>query len=244
MRHGIARLQFPEMLLHLISSLGLILTTAAFVSPPVIPSINALRSVETATADVSAVQIKLPIVQVYVDSRLEAEFVMGDDVKASSEKLDAYLRTKSIPTSSSVDTSSYTWPIENIYTDKQLESALSSNSVVLLRMYRVGCRKCAMLEPIYDHMATERSTFKFLQANINHIPSLVKATLSRLRGETKVSPLLDCLLCNNTGYLPCLDCASQGYVKRGSLAVTCPTCVGYKRVRCSSCGGKCLKCDI
>lgn len=232
------------MLPYLICFMSFVLTSLAFTVPSPNSRSILLRSVETGSSEVAAVQIKLPIVQVYVDSVLEAEFVMGDDVKASSEKLNAYLRTKSNPPSSSVDTSSYTWPIENIYTDTQFENALSSNAVVLLRMYRIGCKKCAMLEPIYDNMASERSSFKFLQANINHIPGLVKATLTRLRGESKVSPLVDCKVCSNTGYLPCLDCASKGYVMRGTLAVTCSSCVGYKRVRCTSCGGRCLKCEI
>ena len=234
------------MLLPLTCFIGFALTSLAFTLPSISfksPSVS-LKSVETDGAEVAAVQIKLPIVQVYVDSVLEAEFVMGDDVKASSEKLEAYLRTKSNLPSSSVDTSSYTWPIENIYTDKQLENALKSNPLVLLRMYRIGCKKCALLEPIYDNLASERSSFKFLQANINHIPAVVKSTLTRLRGESKVSPLVDCNLCRNTGYLPCLDCASKGYVMRGTLAITCSSCVGYKRGRCTSCGGRCLKCEI
>ena len=232
------------MLLRLICFVGCVLTSAAFLLPSLYSRSIAMRSVEMDSSEVSVVQIKLPIVQVYVDSVLDAEFVMGDDVRAATEKLVAYLRTKSNPASSSVDTSSYTWPIENIYTDKQFEDALGSNTVVLLRMYRIGCKKCAMLEPIYDQMASERSSFKFMQANINHIPKLVKSTLTRLRGETKVSKLVDCNLCLNTGYLPCLDCASKGYVMRGTLAVTCSSCVGYKRIRCTSCGGRCLKCEI
>lgn len=201
----------------------------------------------TGTDAAVAVQIKLPIIQVYIENNLDAEFVMGNDVKQSSNMLTAYLKSKSnLQNSVSDATNSYTWPVENIYTDTLLQTALQTNKVLLLKLYRVGCKKCASIESFYDKLATESSQFKFAQANINHIPQLTKATMARLKGETKQNvsdPILDCLLCNNTGFLPCLECASKGYVMRKTLAVTCPTCVGYKKNRCSSCGGKCLKCE-
>lgn len=59
----------------------------------------------------------------------------------------------------------------------------------------------------------------------------------------------NCEMCGNSGFVPCGTCESKGAVIRSSpdgkhtLAITCPTCVGYKRLRCPSCGGKCYMCD-
>ena len=41
----------------------------------------------------------------------------------------------------------------------------------------------------------------------------------------------------------------KGFIPRSTstgqiVAVFCPTCTGYKKIRCRQCGGKCLKCSI
>lgn len=59
----------------------------------------------------------------------------------------------------------------------------------------------------------------------------------------------DCDVCGRSGFVPCGECEGKGAVARSSLdgkhtlAVTCPACVGYKRLRCPSCGGKCYMCE-
>lgn len=64
------------------------------------------------------------------------------------------------------------------------------------------------------------------------------------------SPAMEnCLVCGKSGFVPCGECAGKGAVVRESpdgkhrMAVTCPACVGYKRLRCPACGGKCYMCD-
>ena len=64
------------------------------------------------------------------------------------------------------------------------------------------------------------------------------------------SPAMEnCDVCMRSGFVPCGECEGRGAVARSSpdgkhtVAVTCPVCVGYKRLRCPSCGGKCYMCD-
>lgn len=63
------------------------------------------------------------------------------------------------------------------------------------------------------------------------------------------SAMENCLVCGKSGFVPCGECAGKGAVVRESsdgkhrMAVTCPACVGYKRLRCPVCGGKCYMCD-
>lgn len=59
----------------------------------------------------------------------------------------------------------------------------------------------------------------------------------------------DCEACGRSGFVPCGECEGRGALARSSpdgkhtVAVTCPACVGYKRLRCPSCGGKCYMCE-
>eukprot|EP00752_Nemacystus_decipiens_P016483 g14734.t1 len=64
------------------------------------------------------------------------------------------------------------------------------------------------------------------------------------------SPAMEnCDVCMKSGFVPCGECEGRGAVTRSSpdgkhtVAVTCPVCVGYKRLRCPACGGKCYMCD-
>lgn len=58
-----------------------------------------------------------------------------------------------------------------------------------------------------------------------------------------------CDVCKGSGFVPCGECGGKGAVTRTSpdgrysMAVICPTCVGYKKLRCEACGGKCYMCD-
>lgn len=58
-----------------------------------------------------------------------------------------------------------------------------------------------------------------------------------------------CEVCGGSGFVSCGECEGKGAVGRSSpdgkhqMVVTCPACVGYKRLRCQACGGKCYMCD-
>lgn len=57
--------------------------------------------------------------------------------------------------------------------------------------------------------------------------------------------LLDCKMCQNTGFINCSTCKSEGVVRneRSGNVFYCPDCVGHKKLRCPSCGGKCYMCE-
>lgn len=78
------------------------------------------------------------------------------------------------------------------------------------------------------------------------------ATVGETENEflNKGSPAMEsCDVCMKSGFVPCGECEGKGAVARSSpdgkhtVAATCPVCVGYKRLRCPSCGGKCYMCD-
>lgn len=56
--------------------------------------------------------------------------------------------------------------------------------------------------------------------------------------------LEDCGVCKSTGFVPCSKCDAEGFIRnpRSKNAFYCPVCVGHKKVRCPSCGGKCYMC--
>lgn len=56
--------------------------------------------------------------------------------------------------------------------------------------------------------------------------------------------LEDCDVCKSTGFVPCSKCGAEGFIRnpRSKNAFYCPVCVGHKKVRCPSCGGKCYMC--
>lgn len=57
-----------------------------------------------------------------------------------------------------------------------------------------------------------------------------------------------CGVCGGSGFVSCGECEGTGAVERSSadgehkMAVLCPACVGYKKLRCPACGGKCYMC--
>lgn len=57
--------------------------------------------------------------------------------------------------------------------------------------------------------------------------------------------LIECGTCNNTGFVPCPKCNAEGFIRnpRSVNVFYCPDCVGYKKLRCPKCGGKCYLCD-
>lgn len=57
--------------------------------------------------------------------------------------------------------------------------------------------------------------------------------------------LEECEVCNNTGFVPCSNCLATGVIRneRSGNVFYCLDCVGHKKVRCPSCGGKCYMCE-
>ena len=57
--------------------------------------------------------------------------------------------------------------------------------------------------------------------------------------------LENCETCGNTGFVECHKCKGSGMIRnpRSVNVFYCPVCVGHKKVRCPSCGGKCYMCE-
>lgn len=54
----------------------------------------------------------------------------------------------------------------------------------------------------------------------------------------------DCNLCKSSGFIPCSKCGAEGFIRnpRSKNAFYCPVCVGHRKIRCPSCGGRCYMC--
>jgi len=199
------------------------------------PVAAALRLVMQASDAQGA--IKLPIIQIYQNGAMHSEFICGNNVEESIRKLKATLAGL---VKSSVGENA--GAVTNIYSDSQLLSEISENSgytSTVLKIFRHGCKKCHQIEPIYNSMAAD-VMHKWLQAEVDNIPDYAVDLKKRLRNDsTKID---NCVACSNTGFIPCNVCDSTGVLQKGSTAVYCNNCTGYKKVRCPVCGGSCIQC--
>ena len=222
--------------------------------------------------------VKLPILQIFQASELVGEFICGNDLQTNIDKFKATLPTiakraeagtgtgaaspiiisssSSSSSSSNVAAPTVTPPtdgasvVQNVYSDDQLQRAVdATDGVVVLKLFRDGCKKCAILEPVYEELAQAPAYahFQWLQAEVVNVGVHTKRLKERLLGlqpDATSEDIDACAACNSTGFNTCPDCQGTGYVKKGDLAAFCSTCVGYKKVRCKVCGGKCLKCGV
>ena len=176
--------------------------------------------------------INLPIVQVYQYNDLNSEFIFGKDFELSLKKLNYYLSSLSEKVLSIDDliVQEYiTPPFDNIYDDNSINSTLSLNSIVIIKLYRDHCRKCQNLEPIFHELSLKpkMKNFKWTQANIDHIPLFKNKLLQRLSGkESPENSQFVCSKCQNSGFVECLNCKSTGLVSRNELHIICPSCLG------------------
>ena len=192
-----------------------------------------------------AALIKLPILQIIRKKELSGEFICGNDLLSAVDKFSATL--SSLEKKHSLDTliQPGNYGIRNIYSDDQLLETLdSATNDVILKIFREGCKKCALLEPIIDDLSRDPiySKFVFLQADVSNIELYTKNLKERLSGS-RVGNTGDCATCLDSGFVICKECNGLGYVQKGTLAAFCPSCTGYKKVRCTTCGGQCPKCS-
>ncbi len=183
--------------------------------------------------------IKLPIIQIYQNGEMRSEFICGNNVEESIKRLKATLSGLAIP----ANTVGSSPMVMNIYSDSQLVSEIGENRgyiTTVLKIFRHGCKKCHQIEPIYNSMAMD-PTHKWLQAEVDNIPEYVVDLKKRLRNES--NKVDDCVTCANTGFISCSVCYSTGVLHKGTTAVYCSNCTGYKKVRCPVCGGSCIQCS-
>lgn len=184
-------------------------------------------------------KVKLPIVHIYKNQELIAEFVCGGDVAGSYSKIKATLGLiKSDPETIDKPVS---FGIDSIYDDSQLSDEIKRNEYAVFKLYRTGCKKCGIFEPLYIELSASYPKLRWLQGNVEYLPKFVELLKERLTGGD--SSVQDCSVCQSTGFMPCTECSGVGIVSRGTMSITCPTCVGNKRVRCPACGGKCISCS-
>jgi len=202
-----------------------------------IPVVAGLRLVMEAAG--AKETIKLPIIQIYQNGQMRSEFICGNNVEESVKRLKATVSGLAKP----LDTMGASSAVLNIYSDSQLLNEISENNgytSTILKIFRHGCKKCLQIEPTFISM-TEDASHKWLQAEVDNIPDYVASLKKRLRNES--NKVDNCVACSNTGFIPCNVCDSTGVLQKGTTAVYCNDCTGYKKVRCPVCGGSCIQCS-
>ena len=145
-------------------------------------SITALHSTMD-TADSEVIPIKLPIIQIFKTNAITGEFVCGNEMSASIDKFQSTLR--SLKESVETSASSGNYGVSNVYSEDQLTNILTSTQdYVVLKLFRVGCKKCEKLEPIFDELSRDPvySRFQFLQADVAYVETYKKNLKERLMG--------------------------------------------------------------
>ena len=133
--------------------------------------------------DKEVVTIKLPIIQIFKTNAITGEFVCGNEMTVSIDKFQSTL--KSLEKDAQMDESSGNYGVSNIYSEDQLTNILTSTKdYVVLKLFRVGCKKCEKLEPIFDGLARDPvySKFQFLQADVAYVDTYKKNLKDRLMG--------------------------------------------------------------
>lgn len=120
--------------------------------------------------DKEAVMIKLPIIQIFKTNAITGEFVCGNEMGPSIDKFQSTL--KSLEKDAQSIESNGNYGVSNIYSEDQLENILTSTKdYVVLKLFRVGCKKCEKLDPIFDELSKDPvySKFQFLQADVAYV---------------------------------------------------------------------------
>lgn len=142
--------------------------------------------------DKEAVTIKLPIIQIFKTNAITGEFVCGNEMGPTIDKFQ--LTLKSLEKDSQISESNGNYGVSNIYSEDQLENILTSTKdYVVLKLFRVGCKKCESLEPIFDELSRDPvySRFQFLQADVAYVETYkmkLKERLTAMRiGQTETT---------------------------------------------------------
>ena len=131
-------------------------------------------------------KIKLPIVQLISEKQeLVGEFICGNDLQGSLSKLKATLSSLAAASPPGPN-DKCEWYVSNVYSDDQLvDLQLRGNKLIVLKIYRDGCKKCTAMEPSFiEFSETIKSPrFKWLQAEVANIPNYTEELKRRLKGE-------------------------------------------------------------
>jgi hypothetical protein len=186
------------------------------------------------------VDIKLPIVQLYRKSELTGEFFFGEDIEETLRKLEYTLKTN-LPTSILAPDINKNQK-KNLYSYNQLKETIQSQDSIILFIQRLTCFRCNQIQPPFEKIISNYN-IQYYSINIDDNPEFLDEIRFRISGYFSGKIKEFCTICNNTSYEICPECDALGYVQRNNIAVFCPQCTGYKKIRCRNCGGKCLKCS-
>lgn len=194
--------------------------------------------------------LKYPIIQVYLNAELKTELFCDNDVNLFVKKVKSYLTQIDHDINNNHDYDNDDKKLYHyIYSDDQLKQELeTSKAIIVLKLFRHNCIRCTAFDEYYyeSTIADKSSRYRWIQADISNIPMFVTALKLRLQGNVEGSSNVidNCTMCKNSGFTLCSTCDGRGLVTRGSNTVFCPTCVGYKKIRCQTCGGKCIRCAV
>jgi hypothetical protein len=173
---------------------------------------------------------KLPILQLYEDRELVAEFICGVDYDASLSKIKAFL--SQYRNYEALDAMSYTsCPVDNVYSENLLEDYLRVQKLVVLKIYRNQCKFCQIFDPVFCDLAKDPlfNHIRWLQLDVDALPKFKSELTKRLSGKTAEESDLtsDCITCGNSGFVVCSSCKSLGFIQKSDVAIICPNCLGH-----------------
>jgi hypothetical protein len=190
--------------------------------------------------------LNYPVIQVLLNSELKTEMFCDNDIELFVRKITSYLTQLS----NEINHVNSNTNNNNVYSDDQLKQELLLNNVIVLKLFKQNCKKCVEFDKYYYNLYSTHESFSkytWIHADAANIPNYISNLKSRLIGDAKSSDeevVENCITCNNSGFTICTECDGKGIVNRGPNTVYCPQCVGYKKVRCYNCGGKCIRCSV
>ena len=192
--------------------------------------------------------LNYPVIQVLLNSELKTEMFCDNDIELFVKKITSYL-TQLSNEINHVNTNNNSNNNNNVYSDDQLKQELLLNNVIVLKLFKQNCKKCVEFDKYYYSLYSTHESFSkytWIQADAANIPNYISNLKSRLTGDAESSDEVveNCVTCSNSGFTICTECDGKGIVNRGPNTVYCPQCVGYKKVRCYNCGGKCIRCSV
>lgn len=130
--------------------------------------------------------VKLPVVQLVRDNVIMGEFVMGSNMERSMSMLQATIEAE--VSQYAEDKSVKGHGVDNIYSDDHLLDVFSRGSLlVVFKLYRDGCKKCAAFDPVFHDMAKKirfpEGKVKWIKADMDNVPDYSNNVKARLLGK-------------------------------------------------------------
>jgi hypothetical protein len=196
--------------------------------------------------------LHFPIIQLSLRNKLLAELFLDDNVYSTVSKIKSSINSLTSQHNLSPINSNDILKSTNIYSDYQLQLALSDSNLTLLMINKNDCQKCRLFTPHFNEITHPCISYRY-HADSDNIPNYMDELYIRLSGKVHKQPYNDitnndkrsgnvCVKCSDTGIETCSKCNGVGYTLVNNMALYCNFCLGKKMVRCSSCGGKCISC--